>query len=78
MSIVPRKDLSGQKFGKLTAIRYVIKTRGKKRRGKWECRCSCGKIVDVLTSNLNSGNSTSCGCQFLLSKKYNFENIIQS
>jgi len=65
-------DLTGHKFGDLTVLGYVVKMRGKKRRGKWECRCSCGKIVDVSTSNLKSGNSTSCGCKFLLSKKYNF------
>jgi hypothetical protein len=28
----------------------------------WECICDCGTLVVVPTSNLRSGNSTSCGC----------------
>lgn len=46
-------DLSGLKFGKLTALRY---TEDK----KWECMCDCGNIVNVLAGNLTSGNSTQC------------------
>jgi dCMP deaminase len=70
-----RKDLTGQRFGDLVALRYVIKQRGKKRRGKWECACDCGKTVEVLPGNLLRGNSTSCGCRFLRSKKYNFTDL---
>jgi len=28
----------------------------------WECRCDCGTVTTVPTSNLRSGNSGSCGC----------------
>lgn len=33
------KDLTGQQFGELTAIRYI------KDIGKWECQCSCGNTI---------------------------------
>lgn len=49
------EDLTGQKFGRLTAIRYDP--------GKWLCRCDCGGSVRVLAANLKKGNSTSCGCK---------------
>jgi len=29
---------------------------------KWLCSCDCGGITHASTSNLTSGNSTSCGC----------------
>lgn len=53
-------DLSGKKFGRLTAI---------ERRGRsgsfamWFCHCDCGGESLVRSGNLRSGNSTSCGCQ---------------
>jgi len=28
----------------------------------WLCKCDCGKEVQVLTSNLTSGNTKNCGC----------------
>lgn len=52
----PTRDLSGQTFGRLTAVQYVGES-------KWLCRCECGKVTQVLTSNLTRGNSTSCGCK---------------
>lgn len=54
-----RIDLTGQKFGKLLAI----KESGRK--GKhiaWLCRCDCGTKKSVLATNLTYGNSKSCGC----------------
>lgn len=55
-----KRDLRGQKFGKLT----VIKDSGKRIRRKviWECLCDCGNKILVNTSNLKSGSTTSCGC----------------
>lgn len=57
----PKKDLTGQVFGMLTAISYRSKLSGI-RRSHWVCRCSCGQEVLVETSNLKNGNSRSCGC----------------
>ena len=59
------KGLENKKFGKLT----VIKKNGK----TWECKCDCGKIVNVKTANLRGGHVTSCGCKKypnLIGKKF--------
>lgn len=49
------KDLTGQKFSRLTPIKYL----GSR---KWRCKCDCGNIIDVFTNNLTRGNTKSCGC----------------
>lgn len=53
-------SLAGQTFGRLTAIRRI----GLNQDGLWlwQCRCSCGKIVDIVGKSLKSGNTKSCGC----------------
>jgi len=53
-------DLTGQKFGKLTAIKPV----GTNKSGNtlWKCKCDCGNSSVVINSNLTRGNSKSCGC----------------
>lgn len=55
----PKIDLTGQRFGRLTALRYVI--RDGKRNG-WECICDCGNTVVVYTGHLRNGHTQSCGC----------------
>lgn len=54
------KDLTGQRFGKLVAI----KATSRRYRGKviWETKCDCGKICYSTAGSLASGNSKSCGC----------------
>ena len=54
------KDMTGQKFGRLTAIKPVGRT--KDRQIIWRCRCDCGKIHDVDGHTLRRGQSKSCGC----------------
>lgn len=54
------KDLSGRKFGRLTAIRRLAKE--KCGTYKWLCRCDCGKEKEVRGGHLTSGNTASCGC----------------
>lgn len=56
-------DLTGQRFGKLTAIYRAedyIDSKGRARI-QWECICECGNDTKVLQENLTSGNSKSCG-----------------
>lgn len=56
-------DLTGRRFGRLTAEKYVKDyptPRGP--RGGWLCRCDCGKEAVVVTSNLTSNHTRSCGC----------------
>lgn len=52
------KDITGEKFGRLTAIKII----GYKNGYIWECKCECGKTTNVSLANLNSGNVKSCGC----------------
>lgn len=47
-------DITNQRFGKLTALRFVGN-------GKWLCQCDCGKQVEILTNRLITGKTTSCG-----------------
>lgn len=54
------KDLTGQRFGKLVAIKPTDKRAGKKI--VWELKCDCGNITYVDTGNLGNGGTRSCGC----------------
>jgi hypothetical protein len=53
------KDMTGQRFGKLTVIR-----RGENYRtlARWICQCDCGKEKQIAGSSLRKGLSKSCGC----------------
>lgn len=59
---VPRwadTDLLGRRFGTLTVL-----ARGPSRPGgyrRWVCTCACGRVTQISTGNLTSGNSKSCG-----------------
>lgn len=53
------KDLTGQKFGKLTVIERA-ENQGKNT--VWFCQCECGNTVKVKSTNLITGNTKSCGC----------------
>ena len=54
-------DISGQRFGRLTALYHTDK-RSKKGSVFWHCRCDCGNEVDVTEDGLLHGNYRSCGC----------------
>jgi len=57
---MPKKiDLTGKVFERLTVIRELDTTRSGVR---WECRCECGKVTKVLSNDLRSGKTLSCGC----------------
>lgn len=51
------RDLSGQRFGKLTAIKPVDE-----KYYKFHCRCDCGNIIEAEKYNVLSGHTKSCGC----------------
>lgn len=56
------KDITGLKFGKLTAV-SLSEYRNPKYRGVyWNCLCDCGNKKVVLGQSLRSGSCTSCGC----------------
>ena len=57
---VKAKDLTGQRFGRLVALRPTEE----RRHGLvvWECQCDCGNTAFVIASSLMRGKTTSCGC----------------
>ncbi len=55
-----RNDLTGKVFGYLTVLEATEKRQ--RRNVVWKCSCKCGKEVEVPTTILLSGNTTSCGC----------------
>ena len=55
-----RLDLTGQRFGKLTAVKPLGKSG---QTYKWLCRCDCGNECAVAVANLRNGHSRSCGCE---------------
>lgn len=48
-------DISGQRFGRLTAISYAGKS-------EWFCACDCGNTTRPRSYDLRNGISKSCGC----------------
>ena len=53
------KDISGMKFGRLTAISLHHSNKG---RCYWKCICECGNEAIVRESSLMRGDTKSCGC----------------
>lgn len=54
------KDLTGQKFGKLTVIKRVENSKWNETR--WLCKCECGNETIVNYGKLAYKHTTSCGC----------------
>ena len=67
-----KTDISGQRFGKLVALRETEP--GISRSGvsvtRWLCRCDCGRELVVRKNNLTGKVTRSCGC--LRSEKARF------
>lgn len=59
-----RKDLTGMVFGELTVLEYgePFYEKSGDKIATWKCRCNCGNIITVSTSNLTYGTTRSCGC----------------
>lgn len=55
----PRLDLTGNRFGRLVATKYIGK---RKNETMWELLCDCGNTTKASVSNLRSGQVKSCGC----------------
>lgn len=55
-------DRTGKTFGNLKVV--TIDREMSKKRGRvfWKCRCLCGNTVSVSSSDLETGNTLSCGC----------------
>lgn len=63
------KDLTGQKFGRLTVIGLNDTDT---RKTYWICQCDCGNIKTVRSDSLQSGAVRSCGC---MKKEQDKENL---
>ena len=55
-----RKDYTGQRFGRLIILEMLYRYKGKNTYCR--CKCDCGNEKIILTSNVISGKSKSCGC----------------
>lgn len=60
MSELKKFNLLGQRFGKITVIDKALSK--KDGNAMWVCKCDCGTIWEVCTTNLLSGATQSCGC----------------
>lgn len=55
-----QRDLTGQRFGKLTVLERTNEKQD--RYYLWRCRCDCGGEILVNTKRLRRGTVTNCGC----------------
>jgi hypothetical protein len=70
-----QNDLTGLKFNKLTVLNLVNHNEEKTYKKRyWLCLCDCGKNTTVVTSQIVSGKTTSCGCNRAISNVINSAN----
>lgn len=55
------KDITGQKFGRLTVLKFAYIKNGNT---YWNCICECGNEKIVSAKNIKHGKTKSCGCYF--------------
>ncbi len=67
-------DLTGRRFGRLTAITPTPRRR--RTSVIWHCRCDCGAETYVESDILLRGNSRSCGCIREEQRKENMKKAI--
>jgi hypothetical protein len=53
-------DLTGQRFGRLVALRRAARVCG--RGFVWDCQCDCGSICRAYANQLRASHIRSCGC----------------
>ena len=58
----PIMDISGKRFGRLTAL-HPTDGRDSKGSVMWHCRCDCGTELEVSYNMLSYSGIKSCGCQ---------------
>ena len=63
-----RKNITGQRFGRLIAIKPTKRRYNRLGGVIWECLCDCGDASYVVTRNLLSGGTKSCGCLYYASQ----------
>lgn len=56
---MPRLDITGHLFGRLTATHFC---RVEKEKSVWSFLCACGTEIEARVNDVRSGNTKSCGC----------------
>lgn len=69
-----KKDITGQRFGKLVAISFSHLD--KFSAAYWKCKCDCGGEAIIRGSCLRTGKAKSCGCISKNKKKYSKVKLI--
>jgi len=54
-----RLELTSQKFGRLTVLKFAYMKKGK---SYWNCFCKCGNEKIISSNCLKNGHTKSCGC----------------
>lgn len=52
-------DLIGRRIGRLVVLSYAGRKLGRR---WWTCRCDCGSVKNIYSSNLTKNGTKSCGC----------------
>lgn len=55
-----KNDITGQRFGKLVAVKSIYNK--EKKITLWECKCDCGNTCFVRANRLVHNRTKSCGC----------------
>lgn len=69
MVFMKKKDLTGLKFNRVTALKFIGKYLSYS--SAWECICECGKTFITAGYALETGHTKSCGCL-----KYDYNSIV--
>ena len=70
------KDRTGQKYGRLTAIKYLYTNY--RRKAVWLCECDCGNYIEVASDHLVMGDIKSCGCLHSDMSKERIKKLIEN
>lgn len=68
------KDITNNRYGKLTAIKRLNKKQGTNY--IWLCQCDCGNTCEVDVNSLSQGKINSCGCLNTSKGEYIIEKIL--
>ena len=74
-SEINTNPLAGKRFGRLTPIKVVGKNQ---RANVWECKCDCGNIINVKSTSLINGTTTSCGHEVVSKGEYSVYDFVKT
>lgn len=68
-------DLTGEKFGHLTAISSRRERKGNSAKTYWKCKCDCGNIIEIRMERLRNGVVKDCGVKCPYHIKHSYEDL---